>query len=166
MYEIGELIFYSGTGVCRVAGFEERKVKTETRNYYKLEPLYQSGFIFIPVDTKVFMRPLISRERAEQIIDKIPGIKAEAIKERSFTQLAARYDELIGAHDCESLVYLVMSIYAKKQDAERCGRKFGQIDSRYMKRAETLLYGEFAVVLGIDINAVQPYIASRVGSVQ
>ena len=89
MYKVGELIFYGGTGVCRVEGIEERREKGVSRPYYVLKPTCQDGTIYIPVDTKVYMRPVISREEAERIIDAIPGIKAEAIQERSFTQLAA-----------------------------------------------------------------------------
>ena len=75
MYQIGELIVYGGTGVCRVEGIETQKQKgtAETRDYYLLKPLYQDGTIRIPVDTKVFMRPVISRGEAEGLIDAIPG---------------------------------------------------------------------------------------------
>ena len=166
MYKIGELIFYGSTGVCRVEGIEDHETGGESRKYYVLKPTCQDGKIYIPVDSKVYMRPVISREEAEQIIDAIPGIKAEAIQERSFTQLAARYDQLMAGHDCEALVRLVMSIYAKKQYAESHGRKFGQIDARYMKRAETLLYGELSAALGLDYDKVQPYIAQRVSEMK
>lgn len=40
-------------------------------------------------------------------------------------------------------------------------RKFGQVDARFMKRAENLLYGEFSVALGIPFDDVQGYIAGR-----
>ena len=166
MYKVGELIFSGGTGVCRVEGIEERREKGVSRPYYVLKPTCQDGTIYIPVDTKVYMRPVISREEAERIIDAIPGIKAEAIQERSFTQLAARYEQLIAGHDCESLVRLVMSIHAKKQYAESHGRKFGQIDARYMKRAESLLYGELSAALGLEYDKVQPYIARRVSEMK
>lgn len=166
MYKVGELIFYGGTGVCRVESIEDRPAAGGSRKYYVLRPTCQSGKIYIPVDTTVFMRPVISREEAERLIDAIPGIKAEAIRERSFTQLAARYDQLMAAHDCESLVRLVMSIHEKKRYAESHGRKFGQIDARYMKRAETLLYGELSAALELDFDKVQPYIESRVSEMK
>ena len=72
MYQVGELIVYGGTGVCRVEAVETPQ---------------QRG------------------PEAEALIDAIPGMHAEACHERNFTQLAARF----------------------------------------MKRAETLLYGELSV---------------------
>lgn len=164
MYQIGDLIVYGSTGVCRVEAVETPRHRPgeEERQYYLLRPLYQDGTIRIPVDTKVFMRPVISREEAEKLIDAIPGMNAEVYHERNFTQLAAHYQEALGSHECSDLIELVMSIYAKKQDAENKKRKFGQVDARFMKRAESLLYGEFSVALGIPFDDVQGYIASRV----
>ena len=164
MYQIGDLIVYGSTGVCRVEAVETPRHRPgeEERQYYLLRPLYQDGTIRIPVDTKVFMRPVISREEAEKLIDAIPDMNAEVYHERNFTQLAAHYQEALGSHECSDLIELVMSIYAKKQDAESKKRKFGQVDARFMKRAESLLYGEFSVALGIPFDDVQGYIASRV----
>lgn len=126
MHQVGELIVYGGTGVCRVEAVEtpQQRGPEAGRQYYLLKPLYQDGTIRIPVDSKVFMRPVISRQEAEALIDAIPGMHAEACHERNFTQLAARF----------------------------------------MKRAETLLYGELSVALGIPFEEVQPYISSRIAS--
>lgn len=164
MYQIGDLIVYGGTGVCRVEAVDTPKPRPgeAARQYYLLKPLYQDGTIRIPVDTKVFMRPVISREEAEKLIDAIPGMSAEVHHDRNFTQLAAHYQEALGSHSCSDLIELVMSIYAKKQYVESRKRKFGQVDARFMKRAENLLYGEFSVALGIPFDDVQGYIAGRV----
>lgn len=59
-----------------------------------------------------------------------------------------------------------MSIRAKKRYAESCGRKFGQIDTRYLKRAETLFFGELSAALDIDYDSVEPYIAKRLADKQ
>ena len=166
MYKNGELIFYGSTGVCRVEGTEKRPEKGGGREYYVLKPTCQDGTIYIPVDTQVYMRPVISREEAERLIDTIPGVRAEEIRERSFTQLAAHYEQLISRHDCDSLLRLLVSIRAKKKDAESHGRKFGQIDTRYLKRAENLLYGELSAALGLDYDKVEPYIAQRLAQKQ
>ena len=137
--------------------------------YQVCELIVYGGTIRIPVDSKVFMRPVISRQESEALIDAIPGMHAEACHERNFTQLAARYQQALGSHSCADLIELVMSIYAKKQYAESRKRRFGLVDARLMTRAETLLYGELSVALGIPFEAdafeeVQPYISSRIAS--
>ena len=164
MYSEGELIVYGGTGVCRVVSVAERQQPGgEPRRYYQLKPLYQSGTISVPVDGKAFMRPVISRGEAEALIDALPGMGSACVHERNFTQLAAHYQQLLASHDCAEIAGLVVSIRAKKRAAESAGRRFGQIDARFMKRAETLLYGELSTALGIAYDEVEPYIATRLG---
>ena len=165
MYSSGELIVYGGTGVCRVEAVEEKAVGGEIRRFYRLKPLYQSGTISVPVDGRVFIRAVMSREEADALISALPGMEVQSFHENNFTQLAAHYQQLLCSHDCADIAGLVVSIHAKKRAAESQGRRFGQIDARFMKRAETLLYGELAAALGIGYDEVEPYIAARVGAV-
>ena len=81
MYSVGELIFYGRTGVCEVKEITTLKSmgETEGRLYYILEPLYKECKISIPVDNdKIYMRPVISRKHAEELIDRIPHINTSA----------------------------------------------------------------------------------------
>ena len=63
MYNIGELIVYGRSGVCRVEniGYPEIPGIKKDKLYYTLVPLYNKGKIFIPVDTENFMRYQASR---------------------------------------------------------------------------------------------------------
>lgn len=163
MYQIGDMIIYGSTGVCEVLelttpDFEKDKSKL----YYALKPRYQDGVIFTPVDTKVFIRPVITKKEADALIDKIPTMEAEAYHNKALRELEEHYNVYLKSHDCGDLIELVMSIYTKRKDLVSQHRKFGAVDERFMKRAEDLLYGEFAVALGIDKNEVGSYIAARV----
>ena len=161
MYSVGELIVYGGTGVCEVEAVETKTVNGEDKQYYILRPLYQSGTISVPVNGKVFMRPVISHEEADAIIDALPDMPAQTLHERNFTQLAAHYQQLLCSHECSDIAGLVVSIRAKKRESEQAGRRFGQIDAKFMKLAEKLLFGEFSAALGIPFDEVEPYISAR-----
>lgn len=163
MYSVGELIVYGGTGVCEVEAVETKTVNGEDKQYYILRPLYQSGTISVPVNGKVFMRPVISHEEADAIIDALPDMPAQTLHERNFTQLAAHYQQLLCSHECSDIAGLVVSIRAKKRESEQAGRRFGQIDAKFMKLAEKLLFGEFSAALGIPFEEVEPYISARLG---
>lgn len=63
-----------------------------------------------------------------------------------------------GNHDCADLVQLIKTIYARQQTAHAAGRKGGQVDECYRKRAEDTLYGELAVALDIPREQVEEYI--------
>ena len=45
----------------------------KNRLYYNLSPVYGSGTIYVPVDTKIFMRPVLSRREAMDLIRRING---------------------------------------------------------------------------------------------
>ena len=164
MYQTGDLILYGGTGVCRVTDIVSKKPsRTEPeKQYYILTPLYQTGTITTPVDnTKVFTRPVITRDEAMSLIDQIPTIQAEAYHNQNLQQLENHYKSEMEGHDCLSLLRLTMSTYRKKQEREQAKLKFGAVDRRYMERAENLLYGELAVALDITKDSVQDFIAQR-----
>lgn len=130
--------------------------------YYVLKPLYQSCTIFSPVgNPKVFMRPIIKREEAEQLIDMIPKIQAEIYHNRLIRQLSEHYEASLNTHNCIDWAKLTVSIHAKKQLLEQEKRKLGAIDEKYLKRAEELLYGEISAALGISRDKVPEYIEER-----
>jgi len=165
MYQVGDLILYGSTGVCKVADITTQELagKDKKQLFYVLEPLYQNCTIFTPVNTtKIFMRPIISKGEAERLIDMIPAIRAEAYHNRALNQLAEHYKASLSTHDCSDLIELSMSIYAKKQFAEQQKRKFGAVDEKFMKRAEELLFGELAAALDIPKEKVPEYITEKV----
>ena len=90
MYEVGQLVQYGSTGVCRIT-----EIKTQAfpdageRLYYVLQPLYKSCVISIPVESdKVFLRPIISREEAEELIGLIPTLECPVVSGRPGRELA------------------------------------------------------------------------------
>ncbi|MGN1002396.1 MAG: CarD family transcriptional regulator [Oscillospiraceae bacterium] len=166
MYQIGELILYGRTGVCRVEAINSVKLRGQAGEqlYYTLQPLYQSCSITTPVENpKVFSRPIITRAQAEELIEKIPRMDASPYHNRNLNQLREYYKNQMESLDCEDLILMTISIYKKKQEAIAQKRKFGAVDERFMKEAEDLLFGEFAAALDIDRQSVQSFIEEKVG---
>ena len=165
MFEIGEKIVYGSMGVCEVQDVAPMDFGGggEKELYYVLRPLYQDGVIYAPVKGAVYMRPILSAQEVNRLIDGIPQMDAAVVEERSLTMLAAHYETILSTHDCRELLTLSMSLYEKKQRARQQKKKFGQIDTRFMKRTEELLFGEMAAALGIPVEQVPDYIVQRVG---
>ncbi|HIX16012.1 MAG TPA: CarD family transcriptional regulator [Candidatus Hungatella pullicola] len=167
MYGIGDLIVYGHTGVCKIEDIAlltpSSLPERDTQLYYILKPLYQKGTIYTPADPpKVFMRPVMSPDEANQLIDCIPAAPTEIFRCKSLPELKRRYREASLAYDCNSLMSLVLSIRKKKEEAEKQKKKIGQIDLRFMKQTEDLLFGELAVSLGIPRDTVPAYISQRI----
>jgi len=162
LFEVGELIFYGNTGVCRVHELVKRSMAGAERIYYILKPLYQECTISTPADNvKVFMRPIISKQEAQDLIDTIPSIKAQSYHSPVLRELTEHYEQAIKTFNCADLLEMTMSIYIKKTEFEQQNRKFGAIDEKFMKRAEKLLFGELAAALEIPREQVQEYIEER-----
>lgn len=162
MYRPGDLIIYSSEGVCRVETVGPLDMSGANRDklYYTIQPLYREGKIFIPVDTGVFMRPVISRQEADALIRRIPDIEGEVYENRNLRMLNEHYQSLLQSHDCEDMLQLIKAVYAKQKETLAAGKKPGLVDERYMKRAEDILYGELAVALDIPKEEVLTYIIS------
>ena len=167
MFQAGDLLVYGTTGVCRVLSIDRRQEwvgsTRQERLYYQLKPIYQGGLIYTPVDNdKVSMRPIISRQEAEDLISEIPTLHPAACRASTTQALTQLYQASLRQHNCRSLVELAMSIHAKRRQAESQNRRLGMVDERYLKQAEQLLFGELAAALEIPYEAVQPI--SQTGS--
>lgn len=161
MFTPGELIIYSGEGVCRVECVGQLSmpgVGTD-KQYYTLQPIYHTGKIFVPIDTKVYMRPVLTRKQAQEFVRRIPEIETEIFHNRNLRALTEHYQALLQTHNCESMLQLIKAAYAKRQEAQAQGKKPGLVEDRFMKRAEDMLYGELAVALDIPKDSVCSYIA-------
>ena len=166
MYQVGDRIIYGSNGVCVIEEIKMMEVphSMEQRPYYIIKPMYQECRISAPVDTKIFMRPIISSEQARTLIDGIPAVEAAPYYNSALRQLQDYYEKKMSSHSCEDLIELTLSLYRKKQEVLAQKRKFGAIDERYMKRAEDLLFGELAVALDIQKNEVRQFISDRLGA--
>ncbi len=164
MFKVGDLVLYGSTGVCRVTDITTRNLVEIDKDqlFYVLTPLYQDCVISIPVDaTSIPIRAIISKEEADQIIQQIPKIKTEVFHSSVLRELNEHYNSYLSTYDCVHLVELCMSVYAKKQQFEEEGRKTGTIDEKFLKLAEELLFGELAVVYGIEKDEVPALISEK-----
>ena len=158
MFSVGEKIVYGQTGVCIVEDICEKElIKKQKKLYYILKPYFQqNNIIYAPADSdKVFMRPIINKAQAENIIKSIPDI-TDTLSDKDMTQ--EEYKSELSTHDCRDLVSLTARIYKKKQLARKANKKLGFADEKYMKLAEQLLFGELAVALDIPYDKVPEYI--------
>ncbi len=158
MFEVGEKIIYGENGVCtveKIAPLESAGGKL----YYYLTPYTGTGTYFAPIDTGVFMRPVMSREEAEALIDSIPAIEPAVCNDSRFNHVDAFYRDLFKLHTCEALVSIVKGLRARMSERKT---KSSRTEAT-MKRAKDILHGELSVALDMDINEIEGYITERIG---
>lgn len=168
VYQVGELVVYGTEGVCRVekVGPLEMQGAQKDVDYYTLSPIYHSGTIFAPVDTGVLMRPVLTRDEAEALIDRIPDIPEQASPITNPRLLSEQYRASLKSGDCVELVRLIRGVYAKGRAAAKKGRHLGQVDERSLKQAADMLHGELAAALGMEVDQVEDYICRRMEQVR
>lgn len=163
MYNIGDYIIYGNSGVCKVITISKAPIEglNPERDYYTLQPIFDSVMIYVPIDTEVFMRPLMTVLEVEDLLRKIPDIKVSIISTNNSTELAGEYRKLINSHKSKDLVRLIKSIKKKNVKAEKEGRRIGLTDMRFLKQAEELFFGELSIILDIPIENVSEYVLKK-----
>ena len=162
MFSVGDKIIYGENGVCTVESIGPLAMSGAPKDklYYYLSPLIGSGTYFTPVDSSAFMRPVMSRDEAEALINSMPGIQPAICNDNRFNHVDAFYKELFKQHSCEALVSIVKGLRSRMAEKKT---KSSRAEAT-MKRAKDILHGELSVALGMDIKDVEGYIISRLGS--
>ena len=164
MFEKNQLIMCGGHGVCRVVDVTGNPIDRldKVRKYYVLEPVFEKGStVYTPVDNnKVIMRRIMNKEEAEELVDKITEINTVWIQEEKNRE--QMYKEAIRTYDCRSLVQIIKTLYLRKQDRLKEGKKVLSSDEQYLRKAEELLYSEMSLALSIPKDEVGAYIKKAV----
>lgn len=169
MYQKGEYVIYGNNGICQIA---EIGVPVGTplgrsgKEYYTLTPVFGSGSIYAPLDTKVFMRPILTKEQAEELIAQIPQIQGEDTAGKDVRALSESYKGCLDTHQCEDLVRLIKTVYQKEKTMVENGKKLAKTEQEFGKLAKELLHREFSMALEIPYEEVPDYIAKKVEAAQ
>ena len=161
MYSVGDKIIYGENGVCTVAKVAPLDMSGTSADklFYHLEPLIGSGIYYTPVDSGAFMRPVISREEAEALIDAMPSIAPAICYDSRFNHVDALYKELFKQHSCEALVAIMKGLRCRMANRKS---KSSRAEAT-LKHAKEILHGELSVALDIDYKDVERYISERLG---
>ncbi len=164
MFATGDYMVYGTNGVCRVDSVCPSPFdKKDTRLYYVLKPLRGNGeaLIYTPVDNdKVLMRPLVGRETAEALFEKIPDIPCLLVEpEKARREI---YRSAMGSGELEAYVALIKTVYQRRSDLQGTQRRLPDFETEYDLAARRHLYTELSVALDLPFEGMEAYIANRV----
>lgn len=168
-FQVNDYIFHGGSGVCIVEDIcvpKHMHGADAKRKYYRLHPIYEAGsVIYTPVDhAQTFVRPILTRREAEQLIRQLPDIEPLHIPNEKLKE--SQYRELLRTNRCDAWLQLIKTLYLRTQARKNDGKRPCQSDEKYLQLAERLLYGELAIPLGIPKEQVCDYIAEHVAALQ
>lgn len=164
MFSVGEFIFYSYKGVCKVTDVGSLNLPgvPKDKMYYTLEPYGVEGDkIFTPIDNpKSLLRPLITKEAAMELIDHMDDMETLNVADERKRELC--YRDAVKKCDCRELVKIIKTTYLRKRTRSAAGKRATAEDEKYFRIAEDTLYNELALALGMEANCVKDYIVTRI----
>jgi len=166
MFDIGELIIYGNTGVCKVVGVTKPQMAgaSEDKLFYELTPYFQrGGRIMTPVEnTKVPMRRILNEEEAKKLIAEMPSIGLLGIENDKMRE--TQYKECIRSGDCRQWISIIKTLYTRRQERLRQGKRMTATDERYLRQAEDYLYSELSIPLGVPREKMESYLTENIES--
>lgn len=161
MFQVNDVVIYGHHGVCEITdiGTLKMPMADQEKLYYTLRPVYhKDSAVYAPVENRrIVMRPVITREEANELIEHIPQIETVWIVNEKARE--AQFKEALQTCDCEDLVKIIKTLYVRKQQRIENGKKVTVVDEKYFRQAEEKLYGELAFVLGMEKSKISAYIA-------
>lgn len=156
MYKINDYLVY-GKDVCKVYEINEKRFNNT--DYYLLKPIKDLSLkIEVPV-TSNKIRPVITKERLNEIIEEIPKIKPIETNDKF---IEAEYKRLLSESTHEDLIRIIKTTYLRNKERLDNNKKVAEKDKNYFELAEEYLYNEFSVVLGYTFEETKAYVIQEV----
>lgn len=167
MFQVGDYMVHENNGICRVEEITQLKMPGAQKNrmYYVLLPVYTKGSkVYSPVDnSKVVMRNLLTKEEAEDLIKEIPQM--EQMQTADLGRGDDPYKAALHSCDCHAWARMLKTLYTKRDQRVRQGKKLVTSDERYLRQAQDHLYQELAMALDITEKEVEKHILEQVKAV-
>lgn len=147
MFQQGQQIIYGGNGVCRIEEIVERDIGVPGVQQVYVIRLASGLTSYVPVESSVFMRALITPEEAKQVLADYPSIGVRTFTGSNSKALADQYRAVIARHDPREMLCLYKSLRNKVEQARRAGKKPGTMDERFAAAALEQVAQELSIVL-------------------
>lgn len=160
MFKVGDTVVTSN-GVCQVetiGPLANMGKAAAGKEYYTLKPYFDNGGkIYIPVaGEQEAMRFALSKEEVNALVNEIDNLDQINISDEK--QREAEYKSAVNSKDPRRLVRIIKTMYFRRKQRVESGKKSTAIDERYFRIAETRLYDEMALALGIEREEVKNYV--------
>lgn len=151
MYQVGDKIVYGEQGACTVEAIGTLSMRgiEKHQQFYTLRPICSGAVIYAPVDSPVFMRPVMTAEEAQALLIRISRIEPIICRETKVNQADAFYKSIFSSHRTEDLAAMLKGLYREERLSARNGSLNLRIE-RIGKRAREILASELSAALGIS----------------
>lgn len=164
MFNCGDLIVYGNNGVCRVEEITEMSLTGgEEQLYYVLKSKTGGGTAYVPVNSPVYMRPVMSQQEAEELVRQIPFVKTDCFEVSNARDMQKLYRETIQSHDCVQIISLIKHIRRTEKKKQEMKKKLSSTEERFLEQAMKIINSELSVALNLEPQKLPEYIAAHTG---
>ena len=157
MYKSGDVVVYS-RDVYRIKDVQDNYFFNKT--YYIMNPIDDDSLVTsVPVDTTSYLRDVITKEEAEDLIAKIPFIETIQVNDRD---IEYEYKRLLGENTLESLMKIIKTAYLRNMTRLDQNKKISEKDEQYFNQAERRLYNELSISLQLTFDETRQYVIDSV----
>ena len=163
--QVGAYVVYGKSGVCRVEDIRRETFGRQSGEYYVLKPVYdKQSTIYVPAANEALlqnMRRILTPEEIYKLIRFMPDMSDS----QWIQDPRARSDyfkDILQQGDRGELIRIIKALYHQQKEALAHGKKLHAADEAVMKKAEKMLYDEFALVLQIAPEEVLPFITNQI----
>lgn len=164
MYNKGDCVVYSNKGICRIEDIVMMNMQDDNKEYYLLIPINEkSAKIYVPINyAGQRIRMAMDEEHARELLENIGEtdvIYIDNDKEREKV-----YKETVSSNCPYNLLAVIKTSLQRKNERKKNGKKCTAVDEKYLRIAETLLYGELAYVLRSEIEQIEQMVRQKISS--
>lgn len=160
VFHVNDWIVYGTSGVYCVINTDvpDPTGADKTRRYYELQANRQKCRTYVPMDSPIPIRPVISRTEAEALIQELPHLDVALCPERGKNAAEKYYKELLQNSDCKTVLGVVHTLSARRAHLLKSGHHMSYTEEKYLKRGRDLLDTEFSIALGIPKEEVPAFV--------
>lgn len=157
MYKSGDVVVY-GRDVYRIKDVKDNYLFDKT--YYIMNPIDDDSLVTsVPVDTTSYLRDVITKEEAEDLIAKIPSIEIVQACDRD---IEYEYKQLLKENTLESLIKIIKTTYMRNMKRQNQNKRISEKDEQYFNQAERRLYNELSISLHLNFDDTKRYVIESV----
>lgn len=154
MYSVGDYLVHPGQGVCQV-----KDVTEGPQAVYQLLPIgkRQPVHISFPVANEGRLRPVLSRDEAQRIIEEYPSMEVEHFQARNNSLEEEHYRTEMRQGSCRDSVRIAKTFRVRIAELSARSKKPPVAYERILKEARERSSVELSVALGCtpeDVTAL------------
>lgn len=164
VFNIGEKVLYSVNGVCEITDITEKVFDKTVIRYYVLKPISNNeATLFVPVNNENLVRKMKRLMTCDQLDEVLNNVSVKDIEWN--TNEAERKEEfrnIISFGNVSEILVLLKSIWLHRTVQSSKGRKLHISDEMFLREAEKIIKEEISTVIGVEQDAVIPYIKNKI----